>query len=109
MAKFPERLKQLREEAHMTQTDLAVKLGLSNGAIVNYEAGAREPRIEQLESIADFFNVDIGYLLGESNQRPEITLEESWLLACYRNADEDAKTIVRAALRRFDAETGWKP
>ena len=29
-----------------------------------YESGAREPDFETLELIADFFNVDIDYLLG---------------------------------------------
>ncbi len=31
-----------------------------------YESGAREPDFETLELIADFFNVDIDYLLGET-------------------------------------------
>ena len=33
-----------------------------------YETGAREPDFETLETIADFFNVDIDYLLGRTNK-----------------------------------------
>lgn len=33
-----------------------------------YETGAREPDFETLEAIADFFNVDIDYLLGRTNK-----------------------------------------
>ena len=33
-----------------------------------YETGAREPDYETLEMIADFFNVDIDYLLGRTNK-----------------------------------------
>lgn len=33
-----------------------------------YETGAREPDFETLETIADFFNVDIDYLLGRTSQ-----------------------------------------
>ena len=33
-----------------------------------YETGAREPDFETLELIADFFNVDIDYLIGRTNQ-----------------------------------------
>lgn len=33
-----------------------------------YETGAREPDFETLEKIADFFNVDIDYLLGRTEK-----------------------------------------
>ena len=33
-----------------------------------YETGAREPDFETLEKIADFFNVDIDYLLGRTDK-----------------------------------------
>ena len=32
-----------------------------------YERGARKPRIDQLEAIADCFNVDMDYLSGKSD------------------------------------------
>ena len=32
-----------------------------------YERGEREPGIETLEAIADFFNVDLDYLIGKSD------------------------------------------
>ena len=47
-----------------------------------YETGAREPDFETLEIIADFFNVDIDYLLGRTNQTT--VLPES---SYYFNAD----------------------
>jgi transcriptional regulator with XRE-family HTH domain len=33
-----------------------------------YEAGKREPDFETLEAIADFFNVDMDYLLGRTDK-----------------------------------------
>ena len=33
-----------------------------------YENGSREPDYETLEAIADYFNVDIDYLLGRTNK-----------------------------------------
>ena len=33
-----------------------------------YETGAREPDFETLEKIADFFNVDIDFLLGRTDK-----------------------------------------
>lgn len=101
MATLAERIKQLRVEAKMTQEDLARELLVSKGAVGNWETGLRRPDPETLEAIADLFNVDMDYLLGRKNDRPEVTLEEKWLIECFRKADEDTKTAVRAILRRF--------
>lgn len=64
---FNEVLKKLRIEHHLTQTELANKLGLSFTTISMYERGQREPDFETLEAIADYFNVDMDYLLGKSS------------------------------------------
>ena len=37
-----------------------------------YERGERQPNFEVLETIADFFNVDIDYLLGRTNKTTKI-------------------------------------
>lgn len=44
------------------------KIGISRSTIGMYETGAREPDFETLEKIADFFNVDIDYLLGRTDK-----------------------------------------
>lgn len=102
MAKFPDRLKELRLAAGLTQVELAEKLGLSKGAVGNYEAGKRSPDYETLEAIADYFNVELDYLQGRTNSRPEYTLEEQWVISCFRNADADTREGIKAILRRFD-------
>jgi transcriptional regulator with XRE-family HTH domain len=43
MPTFAEKLKALREKAHLTQTQLAEASGLPLGSIRNYEQGQREP------------------------------------------------------------------
>ncbi len=67
MAAFSERLKELRTARGLSQVELSKCLGISKGAINNYEHSVREPKFEMLEAIADFFNVDMDYLLGKSN------------------------------------------
>lgn len=59
-------LKNLREEHGYSQRELAEELSISNSAIGMYESGKREPNYETLEMIADFFNVDMNYLLGKT-------------------------------------------
>lgn len=67
MATFKDRLKELRKRKHLSQRALAEELHVSKSAISMYENGSREPDYETTEKIADYFNVDVDYLLGRSN------------------------------------------
>lgn len=66
MREFKDIIKGLRAGRQLTQDELAAELGLSRSAISMYERGEREPDFETLEVIADFFNVDMNYLTGWS-------------------------------------------
>lgn len=61
---FAERLKDCREKAHLKQTELADKLGVSRGSISFYENGDRTADIEFLSNAAKFFDVSTDWLLG---------------------------------------------
>jgi transcriptional regulator with XRE-family HTH domain len=49
---FPERMKQLRAEAGLSQSGLAKASGLSLGVIHDYEQGKREPTMRSLFKLA---------------------------------------------------------
>jgi len=68
MGNFANVFKHLRIEKGYTQETLAKALGISRSAVGMYESGKRIPDSEDLEKFADFFNVDIDYLLGRSKQ-----------------------------------------
>ena len=67
MPKFYERLELLRTNACLSQMDFARQIKLSKSSVNMYERGEREPGLETLERIADYFNVDMDYLLGKSD------------------------------------------
>ena len=67
MSKFSERLRQLRTSRELSQMDFAKQIKMSKSSINMYERGEREPGLETLERIADYFNVDMDYLLGKSD------------------------------------------
>ena len=67
MGNFQNIFKRLRISSELTQSEMAQKLVISRSTIGMYETGAREPDFETLEKIADFFNVDIDYLLGRTD------------------------------------------
>lgn len=66
---FGERVKLLRRELNLTQEGLAKKLNSSRSTIAGYETEGKQPDYDTLKFIANFFNVSIDYLLGETDIR----------------------------------------
>lgn len=64
-----QRLRELRYEKKLKQSDVANALGFSGQAISNYESGKREPKVSDLILLADFFDVSIDYLVGRIDKR----------------------------------------
>ena len=86
MAQFDKILKLLRSEKNMSQQELADALGISKSAINMYERGERQPKFEILEQIADYFNVDMDYLLGRTSKTTKIINPNT--LAAHFDGDE---------------------
>ena len=72
------KIKDLREKAGMSQTELADKLGLSKSVISAYEKGIRNPSFKVLPLLAQTFNVTELYFFekGEWQNQP-ITVDIS--------------------------------
>ena len=108
MVIFGDRLKSLRNRKGLSQSEFAKQIGVSKSSVNMYERGDREPNFETLEAIADYFNVDLDYLMGKSeienrarfvlgvtNAAPILTDDESDLLRKYRRLDDAAKGRIR--------------
>lgn len=54
----------------MTQKEVAEAIGLSESSISMYERGERNPGFEELEAIADLFNVNMDDLLDRPSKQP---------------------------------------
>ena len=61
------RIKDLREDRDMRQSDLASATGIDQRTISNYETGKTAPDAYALIRLADFFDVSIDYLLGRTS------------------------------------------
>lgn len=64
-----ERLKQLRTEKGLRQSDIAEVIGVSRAAYTQYELGMSEPDLNTIQQLASFFDVSTDYLLGRTNER----------------------------------------
>lgn len=106
MSKFKNRIKQLREQHHFSQQELADKLNVHKQTISQYERGVREPDFDNLLALCDIFNVSSDYLLGKTDVTPRyLTDEELALVVSFRNADPLSRQL---ALRALNIETNKK-
>lgn len=61
------RLKETRKLKGISQLKLALYLNANQNTISRYETGEREPGINELIKIADYFNISVDYLLERTN------------------------------------------
>lgn len=66
MMNFPTRIKELRIERKLTQEQLGDKINVTKVSISGYESGNRKPDIETLQKLAEHFDVNVDYLLGNT-------------------------------------------
>ena len=64
---FGSRLRSLREDSNLTQTQLANIFKVTPPSISQYENDVRSPDYGLLVKIADYFNVSVDYLLGRTD------------------------------------------
>ena len=62
------RIRDLREDMDLRQSDLAEKTGIDQRTISNYETGRTVPDAYALIKLADFFGVSIDYLVCRTQQ-----------------------------------------
>lgn len=103
---FSERLKNLRKQAHLTQVDVAEKLGISQPAYASWERGAKRPTQDNLVKIAQVLNVSIDYLVGNSDEKKEDELDNVELLFRMNSngLTEEEKIIFKKELIEFMEE-----
>lgn len=82
-----DKIKNLREENKITQSNLAKSLGVSPSTVGMWEQNRRTPDTELLKKISSFFNVSIDYLLGKTNIRNYNTNEST--VALHSDNDYD--------------------
>lgn len=97
------RIRELREEKHMTQVRLSIELEVSQETVSAYESGKHYPSVENLINLSRLFHTSCDYILGLSDIRSPLTksnLEQAELsiLEKYRQLDEIQKIRLEAYL-----------
>ena len=92
------RIREARENAGLTQKELAKKIGVTGSAITNYEQGTSHPKENILYSLINVLNVDANFLFQDmmNSELLDFTVEphEKDLLQKYRRLPDTGKQAV---------------
>lgn len=91
-------IKKIRESLQLTQVKVANDLKLSRQVYNFYENGKRNPDMQTLIKIADYYGVSIDYLLGRTNVIKPENIDEDDLLSKINTADSETKASVEQFL-----------
>ncbi|ANU13919.1 HTH-type transcriptional regulator AnsR [Planococcus halocryophilus Or1] len=67
MERIGPKIRELRENHHLSVDDLALKLGIAKSVVWGYESGKKQVSVSHLQLLADYFKVTVDFLL-ERNQ-----------------------------------------
>ena len=96
------KLRELRTARGWRQQDLAEKVNTVKSVISRYELGQHEMGAQDIEKFCDIFGCTADYLIGRSDHPyPQISEEESRLLAAYRAASEKDRQTVDYILSEY--------
>ena len=90
---FSYRLKQLRENLGITQSELAKMLNLTQSTIAYYENGRKMPTLENAIIITKLFNTSLDYLVGVSNCKTIENINENQATYCSNILFDDIKKL----------------
>ena len=63
------RIRDLREDSDMTQTQIANMLGMSQTGYSKYDTGENDIPTQILIKLADFYGTSVDYILGRTNNK----------------------------------------
>ena len=97
------RIKEAREESHMTQGELADKLGRTQAYFSKLEGSTLVPSIVEVLGIAQFTGKPIQFFLPIQDAREDFLTGEEWqLIAHFRNIEDEAiRDIALGTLKKM--------
>lgn len=106
---FAKTLKQLRKENNLTYNELADNIGYSKAIIGFWENEQKQPTLQALIALSNYFNVSIDYLSGREEEdgriiikEQELPNDEKNLLNNYRHLPNELKTMTQEYVKTLN-------
>lgn len=101
---FSNRLISLRKERELSQEDIGKLINKKRSTVSGYETEGKEPDIDTLCILADFFGVSTDYLMGKSDKRNNVDIVFLNDMQNFKKNYDAASEEVRAQTQRcFDS------
>lgn len=91
---FNEKLKAVRKQKGLSQTELGKLLGVQAQTIERWETGKSKPNLETINKLCEALDVPLRYFISEEHVDYQLTLEEAFVINKYRELNDDGKSIV---------------
>lgn len=97
------RIKELRAKSGKSMQEIAEKTGIKKSTIASYETRGINPNAEKAQILADYFNVSVGYLLGNTDMLVQYEVvpdsDLNWIIETYIQANESEKEFIKSAIK----------
>lgn len=105
MSNLGDRIKDLRKQKNLSQSELADKVGISYAQIGRYETKGAQPPAETLKKIADALGVSPDFLIyGTADEKAKTKLSDADLINQFKaieNMDEEDKNVIKKLIDAF--------
>lgn len=92
----PNRIRELRKRAKMSQEDLGDLVGLSPGQVSHLENGVRNLTLEWMKRLAKALGVAVAELLADEDNPDRLADDERQIVNALRHADPQARKHIQA-------------
>jgi len=105
-SRFAVNLGKLRREKGLSQRQAAIELGVSQALLSHYETDAREPKLDFVIKICDYYSVTTDYILGRTKERNDGASRLSMQVGEVVSSLEELSSIENELINRLKTLTG---
>ena len=102
-SKFAMNLGKLRREKGLSQRQAALELGISQALLSHYETDAREPKLDFVLKVCDYYAVTTDYILGRTYERGDGASRLSVKLSMVVDSLEELKSAEANLMEKLRA------
>jgi len=102
--KFSANLSKLRREKGLSQRQAAAEFGISQALLSHYETGAREPKLDFIIRVCDYYTVTTDFILGRTRERGDGASRLSAQVSSILDSLEELRTtetVIISSLKKL--------
>lgn len=98
---FAQRLKNFRTAAHISQAELAERIGLASSSVGNWELGRTRPDIANIPLICTALGITISEFFSDSAPSADLSRDELSMVMDYRGLSEPSRIVIRTTMSKM--------